>query len=102
VVYFSADGSQHFAEADLRERVHQKAPAADDVFVCYCFRYTPNTIRAARRATGTSAVVDQITRNIQAGRCACEIRNPQGRCCLGNVRAVINAIEQEDVSSGCV
>jgi hypothetical protein len=100
VVYFSADGMQRLAEADLRERVHQKAPGADDVFVCYCFRHTPGTLRAAHRATGTGTVIDQITRNIQAGRCACEIRNPQGRCCLGNVRAVINVIAQEAVPSG--
>ena len=100
VVYFSSDGTHHFAEADLRVRVHQKAPGADDVFVCYCFRHTPGTLRAAHRATGTSTVVDQIMRNIQAARCACEIRNPQGRCCLGNVRAVINAIAQEVVQSG--
>ena len=63
------------------------------MFVCYCFRYTPGSIRAEIEATGHSTVVDAINEGIQAGQCACDIRNPQGSCCLGNVRAVVKRIE---------
>src|SRR3989337_842461 len=41
VVYYSVDGHQQFGEGVLRELVHQKHPAEDDVFVCYCFRHMP-------------------------------------------------------------
>lgn len=92
VAYFAADGQQVFTVADVRERVHQKAPLADDVFVCYCFRYTPSSLRGEIAATGHSTAVTSIAAGIQAGKCACEIRNPQGSCCLGNIKAVLHQI----------
>lgn len=88
VVYFSAGGDQQIPEEALRERVYQKAPEDPDVVVCYCFQHSPRSIRQEISATGTSTVVERITAAIQAGQCACEIRNPRGRCCLGDVRAV--------------
>ena len=77
------------------ERVYQKHPDDDDVLVCYCFRHTVGSIRAELLATGTSAVVDAVTTGIQAGQCACDIRNPQGTCCLGNVVALVTRLRDE-------
>lgn len=34
VVYFADEGEQTLGEAELRERVYQKHPAEDDVWVC--------------------------------------------------------------------
>lgn len=93
VVYFSADGTQTFSTDALRERVYQKEPARDDVWVCYCFRYTPASLRAELRATHTSTAIHTIETGIAAGRCACDLRNPQGSCCLGNVRALVQALK---------
>lgn len=95
VVYFSTDGEQVFRESDLREVVHQKHPTDDDVFVCYCFRHTPGTIRAELLERGTSTVVQAINAGIKAEQCACDVRNPQGSCCLGNVRAVVKQVQAE-------
>lgn len=94
-VYYSADGQTLFSEADLRERVYQKHLDDDTVMVCYCFRHTVGSIRAELIQTGSSTVVDQITAGIQADQCACDIRNPQGDCCLGNVRQVVEWIKTE-------
>ena len=91
VVYFSAGGEQLFPEDALREKVHQKHPAADDVFVCYCFRHTAGSVRASAPGSDGPGVIQAITAGIQRGLCACEIRNPQGSCCLGNVRALANS-----------
>jgi hypothetical protein len=88
-VYYSADGSQCFSETDLREKVFQKHVTEDDVLVCYCFQHTVGSIRKEIEQTGVSTVVDSITAAIQDGQCACDIRNPQGDCCLGNVRALV-------------
>jgi len=100
-VYYSEDGQQRFREDDLRERVHQKHPHDDDVFVCYCFRHTPLSIRSEILTTGGSTVVETITAGIKAGQCACDIRNPQGSCCLGNVRAVVEtAVATRSVRQG--
>jgi hypothetical protein len=44
-------------------------------------------------STGASTAVDRIRRHIDAGRCACEVRNPRGACCLGDVIAAIKRVE---------
>lgn len=91
-VYYRADGQQVFNEADLRERVYQKHRQDDDTFICYCFRHTVKDIRAEIERTGQSTVVERITAGIRAGQCACDIRNPQGECCLGNAREVVRRL----------
>jgi hypothetical protein len=85
VVYFTVDGTQTFTSDHVRERVYQKAPGAADVFVCYCFRHTVGEVQTA---PDPATIVADITTGIQAGQCACDLRNPQGSCCLGNVRAL--------------
>src|SRR5262245_11832327 len=47
VVYFSANGEQTFTVDQVRERVYQKVPEAQDVFVCYCFRHRIGDLRTA-------------------------------------------------------
>ncbi|MFQ5578375.1 MAG: hypothetical protein ACE5G8_15440 [Anaerolineae bacterium] len=94
VVYFSADGAQSFTKDQIRVPVHQKEPDDATVPVCYCFRHSPASIQAELLATGQSTVVGEINGGIKAGQCACEVRNPQGSCCLGNVGAVVKQITQ--------
>lgn len=86
VVYFAGDSTQTFTVDQVRERVYQKEPGVADVWVCYCFRHTVEAVQTARDPAG---IVADITLGIQAGQCACDLRNPQGSCCLGNVRALI-------------
>ncbi len=95
VVYYGVDVPQVFYEADLRERVFQKHPTDPDVFVCYCFGYRVGDVEAEVKATGTSAAPERITAGVKAQKCACEVRNPQGSCCLGNVRSVIKRVLEE-------
>ncbi len=94
VVYFSDDGAQVFIVDQIRERVYQKEPHSEDISVCYCFHHTPGSIRAELIATGESTVIEAINAGIQARQCACDLRNPQGSCCLGNVNTVVKAIQQ--------
>ena len=93
VVYFSTDGEHTFTVEQVRERVYQKEPEAKDVFICYCFRHTVGDLRAAS-LQDRPAIVDNITGGINAGQCACDLRNPQGSCCLGNVRARLKRFEK--------
>ena len=95
-VYFSTDTSHQLTQADLRERVHQKAQGDDSTLVCYCFQHSPASIRA-EFAAGITDVSARITALTKADRCACDIRNPQGSCCLGNVRKVVLAITKQVV-----
>jgi hypothetical protein len=91
VVYFAVDGSEVFHTVDLREQVYQKEPENPDVLVCYCFFHSLGDIQADVATNGKSAIVDDIKRGIQAGHCACDWRNPQGTCCLGNVLQIVKA-----------
>ena len=94
VVYFSAEGEQTFTVQEVSERVYQKEPEAEDVLICYCFRHTVGELRAAS-PEGRVAILDNINIGIDAGQCACDLRNPQGSCCLGNVKRRIKQLEQE-------
>lgn len=92
VIYFSADGEQSFSVEQVRERVYQKEPEAEDVFVCYCFRHTVSDLHAASPKERI-VILDDINTGINTGQCACDLRNPQGSCCLGNVRSLIKRLE---------
>ncbi len=50
-------------------------------------------VRAASPET-RAAIVDDINTGINAGQCACDLRNPQGSCCLGNVRGLAKQLER--------
>lgn len=95
IVYFASDGSHVFTAEQVREQVYQKLPDEAGVFVCYCFRHTVGDVRDAT-TEGQAALVEDINEGIQAGQCACDLRNPQGSCCLGNVRAMIKRLAEVD------
>lgn len=63
--------------------------------VCYCFNQTVASIRAELQAKGHSTAPEMITQEIKAGRCACEVKNPAGSCCLGDVARVVQAAVTE-------
>ncbi|MCA0453841.1 MAG: hypothetical protein LCI00_07705 [Chloroflexi bacterium] len=96
VVYFSGDGTQTFTTDAVRERVYQKESEADDVLICYCFQHTPGEIRDQLAQSGDTTLIDDINAGIQAGQCACDWRNPQGNCCLGNVRQLVKYLQSTD------
>jgi hypothetical protein len=96
VVYFSADGKQIFTLGQVRERVYQKEPEAEDVFICYCFRHTVGNLHVASPEERI-AIVDDINTGINTGQCACDLRNPQGSCCLGNVKAMIKRLAKQAI-----
>ena len=63
--------------------------------VCYCFNHTVASIRAEILAKGRSTAQAMITKEIKAGRCACEVKNPAGSCCLGDVTRAIQAVRAQ-------
>lgn len=88
VVYFALDSQAPiFRRADLLVRVGVKE-TADPIPVCYCFGFTRTDIEHEIVKTGRSTVADRITAEVRAGRCACEVKNPSGKCCLGDVTRV--------------
>lgn len=83
VVYYAADGSQ-VLKTQLRVRVGVKE-TEDPIPVCYCFNVTERKIREEIEQTGRSTASARIRAEVKAENCRCEMENPSGRCCLGDV-----------------
>lgn len=84
VVYFTPDGTGTFTKGDLQVAVYDKDPG-EDVNVCYCFDWTRARISDQIKTTGSSTAYDEISEEVTAGNCECEIKNPKGVCCLGDI-----------------
>lgn len=90
VVYFAQDAeAPRFRRQDLLVCVGAKEAEAP-VPLCYCFGFTRRDIFDEIRNTGKSTVAMRITAEVEAGRCACEMKNPSGKCCLGDVTRTAN------------
>ena len=87
VVYFSQQG-ELYSKADVRTTVWQKEPVGDRL-LCYCFGENERTIASEIGATGTALALDRVAEHVRSGRCACDIRNPRGVCCLADLKAAI-------------
>src|SRR5712691_6723698 len=88
VVYFALDAeAPRFRREDLVVRVGAKE-TADPIPICYCFGFTRQDIWDEIHETGKSTVAERITTEVEAGQCACEVRNPSGRCCLGDITRI--------------
>jgi hypothetical protein len=90
VVYFGAAGDR-FTTVDVRVPVWQKQPFGDRP-ICYCFGESEASIRSEMESAGASTAVERIRHHIDAERCACEVRNPRGACCLGDVIAAVKRV----------
>ncbi len=98
VVYFDASGGEVYRKVDLNVRVGQKE-TEDPVPVCYCFDFTRAMLHEEIERTGETSIPHRIKDEIAAGNCACEVKNPQGSCCLGNVNVAVRAIQAERETS---
>lgn len=98
VVYFGE--GEAFDREDVAVPVFQKEPAGDRT-VCYCFAISEADLRREITNTGRSTAAQRITEHVRAGRCACEVRNPKGSCCLGDVAAVVEALTEEVAKLSC-
>jgi len=87
VVYYSAEGNV-FTTDDVRELVTSKTKG-DNRPLCYCFGFTEGNVRQDLVLKGETTIPAQVTQLIKEKLCACEIRNPSGSCCLGEINRTI-------------
>lgn len=86
VVYFSDQAV--FTKPDVKVRIGIKE-TADPIPLCYCFDYSREHIHRDIEATGKTSVLEEIKAEVEHGFCACEVKNPSGACCLGDVTRAI-------------
>jgi hypothetical protein len=89
VVYFPLDPQAPvFRRDDLLVRVGAKEEA-DPIPVCYCFGFTQKDIENEIVSTSRSTVAERISEEVRQGNCACEVKNPSGKCSLGDVTRIV-------------
>jgi hypothetical protein len=98
VAYFGERERTTFRLVDMRVPIFQKSTARSRL-VCYCFEYKVQDIEDEVRRTGASSVPDVIGQKCKAGLDRCEEMNPQGSCCLGNVRQVVKQAQASAAES---
>ena len=92
VVYFDNRAGSVFRKGDLTVRVWQKE-TDESVPICYCFGYSMADVRRDLSTVGRTEIPATITNEVRSGHCACEVKNPQGSCCLGNVSISLSRIQ---------
>jgi len=85
-VYFSDEIT--FLKAEVKVRIGIKENT-DPVPLCYCFEYTRADIRRDIAQWGETEIPERIKFEVENGFCACETKNPSGRCCLGDINGTI-------------
>jgi len=93
VVYYSNEAGSYFLKDDLTVRVGMKETKSP-IFLCYCFGHTEESVRDEFATTGRSTVAESINAEVQAGNCACDVKNPSGNCCLGDVNRAVLRMQQ--------
>lgn len=93
VVYFDQAG-RTFIKQDIRVPVWQKESLGNRM-ICYCFDENEAEIAQEIRETGASHAVERVRGHIAAHRCACEVRNPRGVCCLGDLIAAVERAREQ-------
>jgi hypothetical protein len=91
VVYFGDNGS-HFGTGDLRGPGLAQGCVGQSSSVLL-LRRSEATISTELERTGRSFAIERIRTHITAGRCACEVRNPRGTCCLRDIMAAVKRLE---------
>ncbi len=99
IVYYASSPAATYLKAAVATRVGAKE-SRDPVPVCYCFSFSENEVVEDARRHGRSTIRGYIKAQVRAGSCECEVKNPSGRCCLGNVgRAIRKATGAVEVSA---
>ncbi len=94
VVYFEEQESRVYTIEDLRIVVGVKA-SADPIPLCYCFGFDESHLREEILRTGSTTIPERISHLIQEGLCACDVRNPSGGCCLGEVNRAAKRLKEQ-------
>lgn len=92
-VAYYRDGGDTFMISDVRVPIGQKQTDASRT-ICYCFEHTAGEIERDVKATGSSAIPEAIAAKCKQGLDRCPETNPQGSCCLGNVKAALKEAQE--------
>jgi hypothetical protein len=92
VVYFPrTEEAPLFRRKDLSVPVWPKEQD-NSTPICYCFGFTRKDIQSEMLNFMSPSIPERIKAEVQAGNCACEVKNPSGKCCLGSVVRIAKSL----------
>jgi len=92
VVYFKEDIV--LSQSDLKVEVGLK-DGAIPATLCYCFGWSKEKIKSEIQETGDTEALSDIKSKMENPGCNCEVLNPSGGCCLGDVGKAIKDIKRQ-------
>ncbi len=79
----------YFAISDMIPKASLRAFRFDqEAMLCHCFDISESVYRAALTDGTAEAMKAFVVQQTKDGLCACESRNPSGRCCLADFRQI--------------
>jgi len=90
VLYYGDDG-RIVPKSASRVRVGLKE-TRDPVPLCYCLGLERADVSREIAQAGHSAIAARVIAAVRSGRAACEVLNPSGACCLGEVKRTVREI----------
>ncbi len=97
VVYFNNEQQVYLHKENVKVRVGIKE-TENPVPVCYCFGWTQERIFEQIKQLGYSTALQEISAKIKADECTCDIKNPSGRCCLGEVNKAVKRGQELNIN----
>lgn len=91
IIYFR--DNEILVQKDLSVTVGCK-DGASPATVCYCFHWTKEKIKAQLETNGVTSALEDIKEKMKSIGCSCEILNPSGECCLGDVAKAIKEADR--------
>ena len=92
VVYFR--GNDILLQKDLTVGVGLKEGSSPET-LCYCFEWSKEKIREELINKGETVALEDIKAKMENPGCSCEVLNPSGGCCLGDVTKAIKEIQKD-------
>ncbi len=92
--YFASD-DHVITLAEMRTTPFPKSDASERQ-VCFCFHHTAAAVLADVTPDGVSNIRAAIVDACGRGLDECERKNPEGRCCLGNIARLLR--QNDDTS----
>ena len=86
VIYFRDDTLLYQKDLKVSVGIKEGAKPAN---LCYCFEWTKEKIEEEIRRYGKTRALDDIKEKMKDTGCSCEIKNPSGSCCLGDIKKAI-------------
>lgn len=90
-VYFTSVTETYFSTSDIKTEIALKNRKRNG-YLCFCFGHTFKEIKKEIKTKGETDIAERIAERVKLKSCACEVKNPSGRCCLSEIKKVIKEI----------